>query len=656
MNQIMLSKMEIRNFKGIKEFTLNIENYDASIYGDNGVGKTTLNDAFLWVLFGKDSANRADFAVKPQGKDGNDVHYLETDVTLGLSINGQARTFRKMLTEKWTKRRGAETEEFTGHETSHWVDLVPVKKKEFLEAISSIINETVFKLLTNPFFFCTQALFKWEDRRKILMEICGDVTDAEVIAADESLAKLTAILSGKTIDNHKKIIAEKMKRLNHDIDEVPVKINELSRTLLGEEVDYTLVEQTKAHLENRLKHIEEGMADANKIASRYQLKQQETFKLTTAMDARRKVLDDNSMAGLNRAMEEKAKLAGTKYSLTTETATLKRKLATELEEAESVQARLGELRKEWKEEYAKNFTEPDQANFVCPTCEQPLPDEKRQEKIDKMLSNFEANKARTLQSNKRNGKELAERSKLLNSTLEETALLIKGKETELWQAAARITELDEEIENQRASTFSANYAADPEYAELKIKHQALMDELNRPIKDLSADLLEEKKGINAELQTINKTLALRDIRTTTAARIDELKAEERTLSSQRSELEKEQFLIEKFMKSKVDMLEENINSRFKLVKWKMLKININGGLEELCEAMVEGISFNSNLNHAARVNAGLDIINVLAEHYGISAPIFIDFRESVSKIIDTGSQIINLIKSEPDKVLRVEVA
>ena len=91
MNEIKLSKMEQRNFKGTTHHILDLnQGSNASVFGDNGTGKTTLNDAFLWVLFNKDSTNRSDFSVKPQDEDGNDIHYLETEVILELIINGAA--------------------------------------------------------------------------------------------------------------------------------------------------------------------------------------------------------------------------------------------------------------------------------------------------------------------------------------------------------------------------------------------------------------------------------------------------------------------------------------------------------------------------------------------------------------------------------------
>ena len=654
MNEIKLSKMELRNFKGIKGFTLDINAQNANIYGENGTGKTTLNDAFLWVMFGKDSANRADFDVKPQDEDGNDIHFLETDVTLELLLNGQARTFRKMLVEKWTKKRGEENEEFTGHETSHWVDLVPVKKKEFMEAINSIIDETAFKLLTNPFYFCVQL--KWEERRKILMEICGDVTDGEVIASDKELASLTAILSGRTIADQKKIIAEKIKKINHDIAAVPIKINELSRTLQGETVDYTLTEATLTRLKRELNDVESDMTYASGIALGYLKKQQELYSLASGMEARKKELDAGAMDGMNRAMEEMTKQTGERFRITSNISALKRQIAATLGEAEIADNKAIELRAAFKLENRNVFTDPAPGTFVCPTCEQALPEVQRQEKFEKLASNHEYHKQLKIASIRREGKVVAGEGERLRAALVETAQQLGEQEASWSTVETRIGELEKEIETQKANTYRPDYSSDTSYSAFEVKHQALEKEISTPVEDLGTEMREKKSSITQRISALDKTLNNRDIAKKTTARIEELKAEEWTLAGQLSDQQKIQFLIEKFIKSKVNLLEETINSRFKLVRWKLFETNINGGLQELCEAMVNGVSFNSNLNHASRVNAGLDIINVLAAHYDTVAPIFIDFRESVSEIIDTGSQVINLIKSEPDKILRVEVA
>ena len=117
-------------------------------------------------------------------------------------------------------------------------------------------------------------------------------------------------------------------------------------------------------------------------------------------------------------------------------------------------------------------------------------------------------------------------------------------------------------------------------------------------------------------------------------------------------IEKTQYTIENFIKLKVDTIENRINEKFSLVKFKLFEDQINGGQVETCEALVNGVPFSS-LNTASKINAGIDIINTLCEFYNVSAPIFIDNRESVVKLLDSNSQIINLIVSESDKKLRI---
>jgi len=651
-NEIKLSKMEIRNFKGIKEFTLDINGQNANIFGENGTGKTTLNDAFLWVLFDKDSTNRKDFSVKPQDKDGNDRHFLGTEVTLELLVNGQPRTFRKMLTEKWTKKHGEEDKEFTGHETALWVDTVPVKKKEYTEQINALIDENAFKLLTNPFFFCTQL--KWEDRRKTLMEICGDVSDVDVISSDEKLSSLTDILNGKSITDQKKIIAEKIKMLNKNIEAIPIRISEQSRKITSdEEVNYTVVEEKQLEYKTTLRTIERSMMDSSQLASVYHQKQQDAFRLSTEIDDRKKELDAGNMAGLNKAIDEKSKLEGEKYRLNSEIKSTevrirdKGKLITENE------ADLVKLRVDWNLENDKPFIKPD--GFTCPTCEQPIPQDKTEIRISQMLKNFEKTKFQDLSNISSRGKEIGLRQLEIKNEIEVLNNDLRDSEMCLSSVTERLDELDKELEAEKKRTYGADYKSDPAYSSFQLQLQGIKDELNKPIEDTTSELIQQKNEVSEQINTLNKLLNNRDVTIKTKERIDELKDEERTLSTQLSQFEKQRYLIEEFIKAKVNLLEDNINNKFKMVKWRLFDTQINGGISECCEAMVDGVGY-PDVNHAGKVNAGLDIINVLADHYGCVAPIFIDFRESVSRIIDTGSQVINLIKSEPDKTLRVEVA
>lgn len=113
-------------------------------------------------------------------------------------------------------------------------------------------------------------------------------------------------------------------------------------------------------------------------------------------------------------------------------------------------------------------------------------------------------------------------------------------------------------------------------------------------------------------------------------------------------------MCEEFIRTKVELLEGSINNKFAgSISFKLFNKQINGGLNECCEATVNGVPF-SNANTASQINAGLSIVNTLCNHFDVQAPIFIDNAESVNKIGETDSQLIKLIVSL-DNTLKVEV-
>ncbi|WBX81325.1 AAA family ATPase [Virgibacillus salarius] len=229
MKKIKLHEIHLRNFKGIKSFSLVADGNTAEIYGDNETGKTSLFDAFVWLLFDKDSQNKKAFDIKTLDRDGNVLHGLEHEVEAAFFINNQKVQLKKIFKEKWTKKRGSATSEFTGHTTDYYINEVPSKKKEFETKVQEIVDENVFKLLTNPAYFNEQLSKK--ERRDLLLEIAGDVTDDEVINQNKDLCELESILNGRSIEEHKKVIAAKRKEINKELDKIPVRIDEIQRSV-----------------------------------------------------------------------------------------------------------------------------------------------------------------------------------------------------------------------------------------------------------------------------------------------------------------------------------------------------------------------------------------------------------------------------------------
>ncbi len=204
MQELKLLNLTLKNFKGVNSFTLQSKGENVKVFGDNATGKTTLFDAFIWLLFDKDSQNKKDFQIKTVTENGQEKHNLDHMVESTFSLNGSELKLAKAYKEKWTKKRGAATKEFSGHTTDYFIDDVPSKKKEFTDKVAEIIDEGVFKLLTSPSYF--NEHLHWQKRRDLLLEIAGDVSQEEVIQKNPNLKKLLDHLNGRSIEDHKKVI------------------------------------------------------------------------------------------------------------------------------------------------------------------------------------------------------------------------------------------------------------------------------------------------------------------------------------------------------------------------------------------------------------------------------------------------------------------
>lgn len=665
--KIKLNWLRLKNFKGVKDFTLTANGNSCTVYGENGAGKTTTFDAFLWLLFNKDSTDRTSFKVKPQDDQGNDIHHLQTEVETELLVDGNPLKLRKMQEEKWTKKRGSATVELTGNTISYWWDEVPVKESEYKQRIGQLIDENIFRMITNPMYFNTKL--SWQDRRKILLEICGDMTDEDVIASDKSLSKLTEILSGRSIEDYKKVLADKIKRLEKERNDIPPRIDELTLSLPQTQKDYSAVEAELQSYRDILAGIELDMTNATNAVGAFRKKQQELYGLRGKLEAVKKRIDSEAYAGRNALVNEKSRLQGEKYMLEAQRNDTARQIPIAERSLESKELELKRLREEWlslKEKLAKiqaqEFVKPSEEEFCCPTCGQSLPEDMQNKKADELTKKFIENKiadtarvVRVLEDNKELGLSLKQETENLKACIESYQKNVKESDEKIKDTDNRISEIDQILSNP---VQEPDYSADKEYFELSAKTQAMQSELDKPIEDTTASLLQNKREIQQKIDSCNAILNSKTVAENTKKRIEELKAEEKRVAALITELEGHKYLLEQFVVKKVNLLEDSINSRFKFVKFKLFDVQINGGIAECCEALVNTngcyVPF-ADANHAGKTNAGIDCINALGAFYSVTAPIFIDFRESVSRIIGTDSQVINLFKNEADKVLRVEV-
>ncbi len=653
MNAISLKKLILHDFQG-GTFSLEAKSgEDLNIYGSNGSGKTRLMSAFLWLLTGKDSLGRSDFEIKSLDASGNQEHGLDHTVEAVFDLGGNEFTLKKVYHEVWTKKRGSAKAEMTGNTTNHFIDGVPVKENEYKSRIAEIFgDETRFRLLTNPAVFATMP---WQKQRALLLEVCGDIPEAEIIASDDALSPLRSALSkysaSKTpLDDLKKVTIGRRTEINKQLEQIPVRIDEarrgmpdvtgLDKAALDSEISSLEKELNGAKL--RLAGVDTGgriaplTKELNAITSEisglenaHYLKQSESV---TRLNQQTRALVD-----VDEAAERKAK------SIRAEIVEKKARIA-------ALDKEMDLFRDRWNVIDGEEFQ--DTTESICPACGQNLPDEKVEDARRKAKADFNASKAERLANIQTRGKQLAAEKERLSKEVEQLEASISSEEIDNKAAIENLTK-----ERDAAKAHAQDYSE-------IVGRQGLLDRkavIEKAIDEAKGSVAEDRTAISQEIEAIAPKLAeakekhVRFARRESGEkRIRELKAEEKTLAREFEDLEKLLFLIETFIKKKVSLLTDRINEKFSVVSFKLFNQLVNGGIEECCVFTVNGVPYDGGLNAAARTQGGLDIIRTLQAHYGIAPTVFIDNRESCTEIPTMKCQIVNLIVSPQDKTLRVE--
>ncbi len=649
-----LISLKLRNFKGIKNLDLKANGHDLNVYGDNATGKTTILDAFMWLLFDKDSQNRADFAIKTLDKDGEPIHHLDHEVT-GVffdEVDGERIELRKVYREKWTKRRGSATDEFTGHETDHYIDGVPVKKSEYTQRVAEIAPEDRFKLLASPLFFNDHM--KWQDRRELLIEIAGDVTMDDIITANPDLKELPTILGKHSPDDYKAIIMVRRAEVNKELERIPIRIDEVSRHQPDVEgIDPDQLEQQSKELMAEQAELKRELADlmssGNQSKIRQQIAEIDAKMLGIETDYKRK--HNQQVSDLERQTTLlQAKVAETSNAISRK----EQEINEQKQNAERAEKLIADLRAKWHEINSRRFDA--QVEDVCPTCGQALPPERVQEAVDKAASEFNLRKAEDLAQVSAEGKAAKDRLDIIQANIASLESELVQLKEHLSELLAQGTDLAKQL--TQAKVGADAYMEQEDYKQLVAEKEQLLQALDG---DQSAirpkiDELEAKiKGIEGQLAELQNAKAKWELYQSIDRRIAELQAQESELAKEFEKLERELYLIEEYIKTKAELLTDKINSKFRLAEFKLFETQINGGINPICETTYKGVPWGS-LNSAGKVQVGLDIIRTLQEHYQFRPPVWIDNRESIVELPKLDCQVISLIVSEKDKTLRVEPA
>lgn len=648
--------IKLENFQGIPAMEITLDGHSAAIYGDNGTGKTTIFNAITWLLFDKPSTGAKNWSPKTHGADG-EKHNLEHSVTATFVLQDGSRvTLGKVLREVWKKKRGAAAAEYTGNTIDYYMDGVPVKEKEYTAAVAGYCGgDEMMKLLTMPDYF--PEVMEWKKRRELLLEICGDVTDETVIESNPDLIDLPEYLLKPgtlgqyySVEEYGKIARARKTDINRQLDTIPSRIDEAARAIPADLPDVEVL-QARLHAagkateeaRSRIADIKAGGGDATRAAyaaARAELAEARAKYTETNMQAMAGVRE--AMAVMDKGIRDAQRRA---EDARADADTTRRRIERVTALRESILA-------EYREAAAARF-DPDRE--TCPTCGRRLPEDQ----IAAMREDFNQQRAERLAAINERGKREASKDMIAAMEAEAQGYDEKAAEADAEAQAAK----EKRAEIEKGLVDYPAFETTQEYTRIADRIEAL----ERQAEAADSGKAAEIAAADAELQ---KCLAREhDIRgqiiqaenaKKQRARVEELEAQEKQLAAEYENVERGVYLCELFTKTKVGLLTERINSKFRSVSFQLFTEQVNGGLAECCEVLVpsdDGAMVPySTANHAARVNAGLEIVATVAAHFGREMPVIVDNAESVTRLIDTEGQVIRLVVSEADKALRVEVA
>lgn len=641
MKEIKINRLVLENFKCHAFLNLCFEGESRSIYGDNATGKTSVYDALVWALFGKDSMGNGEknIDIKPLNPNGEvRDHQAITSVEVEFLVDGEVVTFKRTFREIWATRRGTGVPVYEGNTSDYFVNGVPMKKNAYDAAIKDLVSEELFRILTSVSYFA--AGMKWQERRAVLFDMAGALTDREIMASDARFVPLMDSLGKLSLSEYKAKLTHEKKGLTGIRDDTPTRINECQRTvdqLAG--LDFARAKEDAEELE----------AEQERIGAQLLAIEHDNAAEQKRMEIRQAQMELNALEKENDLFHRSQATQGTNpESLKRELRMAQNRLANTKSLMESMEKyvagcdrQIDASREKWIRINSEVFT-----GGNCSMCGQALP----ADKLSAAMSRFENHKKQKLEETERTANE-------------QKMAKIQGEE-QIRQYQEDISRLDAQIRELESGVAEAESAVvvpvDMEdYAQRTKAIKDHINELSGELFELTQNTSSAKEALRQKLNTIRAKrseiltiISKESILSYSRQRIEGLKADAKNAAEALENIEKMLYMMEEFTRYKAKFVEGSINSLFRIATFRLFREQANGGLEERCDAQYDGVPF-MGLNNGMKVNVGIDIINALSRHYGVTVPLFVDNAEAVTRLEPCDAQVIRLVVSEEDKELRM---
>lgn len=671
MTEIKIKQIEGQNFMSYKDRKITLGDV-TEIKGKNRCGKTTSKHLVNWVLINKNADGKAPDGIRPHDKNGVDQDHVEIVGTLLLEIDGREVEIQKVQKQVWRTDRKTKQQRFDGNQNVIYVNGVEKQEKDFKKWFNGIIGEDTYMMCSNARIFFDKSA---KERRKILFDMIPAYTNDDVIKIHPEFRSIAESLHTGTPEEV--TIEEAMSAVKHRIngkgrsdkglkgerDAVLVRIDEVSKKIFDTEDDEKEIESLKEEYKE-LSAEEVKAEDADKVqkaksdkllSMKFELSEMERKANEDNISRRTKI--DSEIMGLQMDTSKKEnELRVSENNLDS----CKKGICT-------AQVELRQAKEDWKTTSEGEFDESelerikaeefDPDALICPTCGQQMP----KDKADAIREQFEKSKEERIRKEEKKKKDfyelkehkLMEISSSGNSAAEKLSeYRNKAKEIddEISDIKKDISSLKLEIENKKKEKSeipeSVDMSLNTKYKKLSGEISALEEEISEmksPKRDTR--IQSRQREIFANISEIqSKIKGSKEAQ----ERVDELKEEHKNIIQKIADAERELDELESFNRKKVEMITDKVNKEFKFVQFRTFRPLVNGDYEECCEVLVNGTSYDRNLNTGDKILAEIDLLSTFQRINEVSVPVFLDSAGEVDRdrIPETDFQLVILRRED----------
>lgn len=639
MKEIRYEKINVLNFRKTREAEYVFNQQNVRVTGQNGAGKSTLGDAIYWNFTGKDLKGKEKFGIKTLA-DGEVIPQVDHIAELSIAVyeDGEVNSFtlHRNFREVWAGARGGEPQ-MTGHTTEYKINGLQCAAGQYDKFVASLGPLDKLPELTRPTYFASEL--DWKQRRAVLFDMVPHLTDDAIAATSQGLTDLwnESKRLKISIGQMKQWLHDNIKPLEDQIKLIPTRIDEAKRQErpVVDPSEWRLKDEIQADID-RVRAALSGNVDAELLRLKG-VAQEAAIRLREHeaaghLSVHRPELNDQYRNELNawnsdRAAEER------------QLTQLDLQIRSVQGEISRIQSQVPALQAQFDAQSAAEWT----GSMACSTCHQDLP----ADQIESARHTFNLNKSQSLTKIRQAIDDLEKQEGLattrLNSLQVELAAAqdIKGKAPLRPTPPTIPTYIPSEDPVWRALSEAKN-RAEGEVSRMEGDRNLAMSGMREQLSALERELSKWTERERAE--EANRSVQ---------SRIKQLQDEQKVAAEKRSEYKRYVALLAEWIETKANLATESINSKFTVVRWKLYQYLVNGEQEECCIPTINGVPFTDR-SDGEQINAGLDIIETLGEHYGCRFPIIIDRAEAVHPIYQTTAQQIQLAMTPNQPEVHIE--